>query len=167
LLQEKNKKGFMLLYDFYSKALYCIILKVVHDTAIAEDVLQESYIKIWKNFSSYDATKGSLFTWLLNIARNTAIDYTRSNAYKKETRACSLESVYSAVDNQLQTESLVEDIGIKRCISELKAEHQQLIEYIYVKGYTQEQASNDLHIPLGTVKSRVRSAVKQLKILLI
>src|SRR3712207_4079549 len=74
LLRQREKRGFTLLYDHYSSALYGIIRKIVRSEELAQDVLQDAFVKIWRGIDSYDASKGTLFTWILNVARNTAID---------------------------------------------------------------------------------------------
>ena len=165
LLKAKEKKGFDLLYSRYGKVLYTIILKTVHHPELAEDVLQDSFIKIWKCIEGYDASKGSLFTWILNIARNSAIDSTRSLYYRKEIYARSYEQ--NSLDRQPSIHLSVDGIGIKKHVEQLRQEHQQVIDCIYFQGYTHEQAAKHLHIPLGTAKSRVKAALHQLRLLLL
>ena len=75
LLKQKSKVAFNYLYDNYSRALYGIILKIVETEEVAEDILQDVFVKIWNRIDSYDASKGKLFTWLLNVARNTGYSY--------------------------------------------------------------------------------------------
>ena len=85
-LQSKDQQAFSYLYDNYSGALNGVIYRLVEDKELAEDILQEAFIKIWNNFSSYDTTKGRLFTWLLNLTRNLTIDTLRSKGYKKQSQ---------------------------------------------------------------------------------
>lgn len=82
LLKTSDQQGFSVLYDNYSKALLGIIKKVIFEEEVAEDVLQEVFIKIWNYRLTYDASKGRIFTWMLNIARNSSIDYLRSKQNK-------------------------------------------------------------------------------------
>ena len=84
LLAEKDDKAISLLYDNYGDTLYGVALKVVRDEDLAQDVLQESFIKIWKKADSYDSSKAKLFTWLFRITRNTAIDKLRSVSNKSD-----------------------------------------------------------------------------------
>ncbi len=108
LLKSKDKRGFELLYDNYSKVLYGIILKIVHSEPLAEDVLQDAFVKIWKNIDAYDASKGTLFTWILNVSRNTAIDKIRSQSYKSTTKIQSLDNNVRMLDSQRFVQNLLE-----------------------------------------------------------
>src|SRR3569833_137601 len=86
LLQLKNREAFSLLYDSYSEAIYGVICRMVTDKAAAEDLLQDVFVKIWRKIESYDAARGTLFTWMINIARNICIDYLRSKQYKQQMK---------------------------------------------------------------------------------
>lgn len=160
-LQAQDKNAFGILYDNYSSSLYGIVLKIVQTTEVAEDVLQEAFVKIWKNISSYDKSKGRLFTWMLNIARNTAIDKLRAKGEKYEIRDID-DSVYQ-FDKKSNTTMKVEHIGVKQSVQNLKPEHRILIDMAYYGGYTQEEISKELNIPLGTVKTRMRNAIIELR----
>jgi RNA polymerase sigma-70 factor (ECF subfamily) len=161
LLMSKDKDAFRILYDNYSSTLYGIVLKIVGTTEVAEDVLQEAFVKIWKNISSYDKTKGRLFTWLLNIARNTAIDKLRAKNEKYQIQSID-DSVYQ-VDKQSSSTMKVDHIGVKQNVQQLKPEHRIIIDMAYYGGYTQEEISEELKIPLGTVKTRMRNAIIELR----
>ncbi len=167
LLKARDKKGFDLLYAGYAKALYDVILRIVRQNTVAEDILQDSFVKIWQNISSYDSSKGTLFTWILNIARNTAIDRLRSHAYKKDACTCGLDNNSIAIDKKHHINQQTDSIHLTKWVKVLKPEHQQLIEYVYIQGYTQNEAAEALHIPLGTAKSRIKNAIHQLRLLLI
>lgn len=162
LLRRQDKEAISILYDHYAAALYGIILKIVHREEIAQDVLQESFVKIWKNGVHYDASKGSLFTWMLNIARNAAIDKTRSRHYKN---TCKHVEVGHEVSNGLSWSMVPkpEHIGLKRVMNELDEKYKIIIELIYFKGYTQQEVQEQLDIPLGTVKSRLRIGLRELR----
>jgi RNA polymerase sigma-70 factor (ECF subfamily) len=163
LLKSRDKKGFDLLYQFYSGCLYNIALKIVRSREIAEDVLQDSFVKIWKNIDSYDSSKGSLFTFILNVTRNTAIDRTRSLAYKYETQAVLFNTML--VDSRDYFQQKTDYLGMDKCIAQLTPQHQDLIKYVYFEGYTHDEAAKVLEIPLGTAKSRLKAAVDKLKVL--
>ncbi len=150
----------------YSQALYGVLFKIVNDEEIARDLLQETFVKIWKNISNYDRQKGRLFTWMLNVARNTAIDTLRSKAFKTNNQNQDIENVVNIVDAQMNTSSQVDHIGLKEVVGKLKVEQQQIIDLLYFNGYTQEEAAKELNLPLGTVKTRSRSAIMQLRQLL-
>ena len=160
-LQAQDKNAFGILYDNYSSSLYGIVLKIVRTTEVAEDVLQEAFIKIWKNISSYDKSKGRLFTWMLNIARNTAIDKLRAKGEKYEIHDID-DSVYQ-LDKRSNTTVKVEHIGVKQSVQNLKPELRVIIDMAYYGGYTQEEISKELNIPLGTVKTRMRNAIIELR----
>lgn len=163
MLRNRDQRAFTILYDNYSAALYGIILKVVRDEDTAADVLQDSFVKIWRNIDSYTSTKGSLFTWLLNVSRNTAIDKIRSQDYQQSQQNQPLESSVSMVDSSSQIETQVDAIGLRKVINTLRPEYRTLIELIYFQGYTQAEVSEELGVPLGTVKTRVKAALTQLR----
>lgn len=161
LLKQRQHDAFNYLYDNYSSSLYSIILNIVPDKDFASDVLQEVFVKIWKQIESYDNAKGRLFTWMLNIARNASIDAIRSKGYQKNQKNRELsEDVYGAVGT---TNVNTDRIGLKKIVYNLKEEYRVLIELSYFQGFTQEEISKMMKIPLGTVKTRMRSALIQLK----
>ena len=86
LLKQKSAEGFSILFDKYSSYLYGVISRIVQDNTAAEDVLQEVFVKVWKNIGNFDEEKGALYTWLINIARYTAIDYLRSSQRKQQLK---------------------------------------------------------------------------------
>ena len=100
LLQSKDERGFSILYDNYSSALYGVVLKIVRSEEVAADVMQDAFVKIWKNIEAYNRTKGTLFTWILNVARNTAIDRIRSQEFQNSQRNQDLDTSINFIDNQ-------------------------------------------------------------------
>ena len=161
LLHQRNEKAFGYLYDNYSGALYGIVNAIVTDKEIANDVLQNVFINIWKKIESYDASKGRLFTWMLNIARNAAIDEVRSKGYRDSQKNQSLTEnvdVPGAI-----TGPAIDDVGLKKVLTKLKGELRVLVDMSYFQGFTHEEISRALDIPLGTVKTRIRSALIQLR----
>ena len=162
-LRQKENQAFSYLYDHYSGALYGIINQIVADTELSNDVLQETYVNIWRRIDTYDAGRGRLFTWMLNIARNAAIDKTRSKGFQQSQRQISLadEEMIPAI-----VRPGVDDLGLKKMILKLKDEQRLLIDLSYFQGFTHEQIAKALDIPLGTVKTRIRSALTQLRALL-
>lgn len=162
-LRSKDDGAFGYLYDHYSGALYSVIKQIVADNEISNDVLQETFINIWRKIELYDETKGRLFTWMLNIARNAAIDKTRSKGFQQSTTSLPImetDGSYATVKPG------VDDFGLKKVLQKLKDEQRLLIDLSYYQGFTHEQISKALHIPLGTVKTRIRSALTQLRTLL-
>jgi RNA polymerase sigma-70 factor (ECF subfamily) len=162
LLKQRQQSAFSYLYDNYSAALNSIILNIVPDYEQAADVLQEVFVKIWRQIESYDDNKGRLFTWMLNIARNAAIDMVRSKAWQNSQQNKELtEGHFNAAGS---TQTNIDQIGLRKLVHELKEEHKVLVELSYFKGYTQDEISKMLDIPLGTVKTRLRTALTQLRL---
>lgn len=163
LLKSRDSKAFSYLYDNYSASLYTIIAQLVDDIEIANDVLQEVFINIWRKIESYDPAKGRLFTWMLNIARNASIDTLRSRTYQNIRKNQSLQENNDWTDAGKPDSVNVDNIGLKRIVERLKKEHRVLIELAYFKGYTHEEIAQIEDIPLGTVKTRIRNALMQLR----
>lgn len=165
-IQNGQVVDFEKIYDAYSPALYGIALKIVKDNKVAEDVVQDTFVKIWKKIQSFDQSKGSFFTWILNIARNTAIDQYRKLA---KVNLIPIQTNENFVDlgNIENSSQKTDNIGIVDLLKVLPEEQQQIITYLYFKGFTQQELSDELNIPLGTVKTRSRSAIKALKELFI
>lgn len=163
LLQSKDERGFSILYDNYSSALYGVVLKIVRSEEIAADVMQDAFVKIWKNIEAYNRTKGTLFTWILNVARNTAIDRIRSQEFQNSQRNQDLDTSINFIDSQESSQFDVDAIGIKKVVENLRPEYQQMIDLLYFQGYTQAEVADEFGIPLGTVKTRVKAAIVQLR----
>ena len=163
-LKERNNQAFGFLYDNYAGALYSIIRQIItNNDELAGDVLQEVFINIWRKIESYDQTKGRLFTWMLNIARNASIDTLRSKSYQNSQKNQELpDNVYKGIANQT-TQLNVDNIGLKKVLEKLKPEHRVLVELAYFKGFTHEEIAEMMAIPLGTVKTRIRNALLQLR----
>lgn len=162
LLKEHNKVAMGMLYDNYAAALYGIIMRITQSKHHSENILQDSFIKIWKNIHRYDASKGRLFTWMLNIARNTAIDFTRSKGFRKTSKTDSIDTQVYTPEN-LSIETKIQSIGLQDIIAKLNPNLKQIIDLVYFEGYTQKEIAEEFDIPLGTVKSRVRIAVRELR----
>lgn len=160
-IKSGEKKSFEVLYDQYAPALYGVILKILQqDTASAQDSLQDSFVKIWKNISLYDSSKGSIFTWMLTIARRTALDKLDSIRNKKIQN---LDSPVNIEHVQFHTHSSIDGIGVKELVNKLQPDHQILISLAYFQGYTQEEIAQKLTMPLGTVKTKTRAAMQELR----
>lgn len=162
-LRSKDNQAFGYLYDHYAGALYSVVKQIVVDAEISNDVLQEAFVNIWRKIDLYDESKGRLFTWMLNIARNAAIDKTRSKGFQQSSR---LQPIMEADGSYATVKPGVDDFGLKKVLQRLKDEHRLLIDLSYFQGYTHEQISKALDIPLGTVKTRIRTALIQLRTLL-
>jgi RNA polymerase sigma-70 factor (ECF subfamily) len=163
LLKSRSDQAFSVIYDNYSAALYGVINRIIGDEEQASDILQESFVKIWKNSEGYDASKGRLFTWMLNIARNSAIDATRSKQHKAEGKNRNLEDSVRLINKARSSATSTDHIGLKEVVEKLKPEYRQIIDLLYYGGYTQEEVAKELGIPLGTVKTRSRAALLTLR----
>jgi RNA polymerase sigma factor (sigma-70 family) len=160
-LKAKDDRAFSYLYDNYSGSLYSIILQIVKIPEAASDVLQDVFVNIWRKMETYDPTKGRLFTWMLNISRNASIDMLRSKNYQNSQKNQEItDNVYGS-DQVTQTN--VDNIGLRKFLVKLRPEQRVLIELAYFKGYTHDEIAQIEKIPLGTVKTRIRNALLQLR----
>ncbi len=160
LLQKQDKRAISLLYKNYADALYGVVKKVIADDETAQDVLQETFVKIWRYAKKYDPAKAKLFTWLYRIAYNTAIDKTRAlkNKTEKEVQI-ETSTVYKITTNSLNQDVL----DIKKHLSSIEEKYQIVINALFFEGMTQQEASEELDIPLGTIKSRLKIGLRELK----
>ncbi|WP_276482841.1 RNA polymerase sigma factor [Paraflavitalea pollutisoli] len=160
LLKQRTQQAFSYLYDNYAATLNGVILGIIQDPEVSGDVLQEVFVKVWRQIGTYDPSKGRLFTWMFNIARTTSIDMLRSREWKNSQRNHSLDDAHTDLPEK---RGIGEEMGLRKMISGLREEHKVLVELNYFEGYTQEEISGMLNIPLGTVKTRMRAAIVQLR----
>ena len=160
-LLENDAQCIGQIYDAYSDALYGIVFRILKDEEEAADCLQEVFVRIWKNRLQFNPEKGRLFTWMSRIARNTAINVMNSKGFSQRTK---IQSSSDAVYNSGKHYSLsVETLDLKGLVSRLEEKYLVIIDLLYFQGFTQQEASDHLNIPLGTVKTRVKGALKQLR----
>ncbi|MES2446693.1 MAG: sigma-70 family RNA polymerase sigma factor [Bacteroidota bacterium] len=163
-LKEGKAIAIKQLYQMYAPALNGIIKRIIKYDEIAEDVLQDTFVKIWKSIGQYDASKGRLFTWMANVAKNMAIDQVRSKAHLNASKTDDIGEVsFGLVEHQSYVNPNMETIGIKQLLGHLKQDQQEIIELIYFKGFTHVQVSEILNIPLGTIKTKLRLAILKLR----
>ncbi len=162
-LRNKEKIAIETLYEKYSGSLFHVIQKIVQSQELAEDVLQEVFIKIWNSFPSFDESKGRLYTWFVNIARNLAIDKIRSKDFKNSNKNQDVDDSVTLIDSVNNTKYNPDVLGLKDLIKELKPEHQTILDLIYFKGFTHVEVAEELNIPLGTVKTRLRMGIITLR----
>lgn len=151
------------LYDRYAGALFGIISRIIKDENVAQEVLQDVFLKIWDRIDQYDPAKGRLFTWMLNVARNQAIDKTRSKEFTSSSKTNDLESVVSRLESSMTSDQNTDTIGLTEVLNKLSEEHKFVVTYLYLKGYTQRELAKEFDIPLGTVKTRLRMAMMELR----
>ncbi|MDB4926674.1 sigma-70 family RNA polymerase sigma factor [Mucilaginibacter sp.] len=162
-LRNREKIAIEALYDMYSPSLFGVIARIIIDIPTSEDILQEAFVKIWHSFPSYSAEKGRLFTWMVNIARNLSIDKLRSKEFKNLGKNQELENNVTSIDEQRHTVYKPDLMGIKDLVQTLKPEQKSILELVYFKGYTHVEAADELGIPLGTIKTRLRMAIIELR----
>lgn len=162
-MQSGNEKAFSTLYDMYSKAVYGIIYSIVLNEDLAQEVLQDVFIKIWNKSKNYDIEKGRFFTWILNIARNAAIDETRSKTYKNSKKNLTTDNFVDILSSSDSLNTKVNSIGIQKFVEKLKPTCIKIIDLLYFKGFTQADAAKDLDMPLGTLKTRNRNCIQELR----
>lgn len=152
------------LYQKYAGALLHQIAKIIPAPEAAEEILQDVFVKIWKKIGQYDENRSRLFTWMSQIARNTAIDTARLVSFQRHQQTESMDTLVN-VDAQLKTKTFVNipDAGLQKVLSQIDPEHKELIEYLYFRQYTQKETAEALGIPLGTVKTRLRKAISVLR----
>ncbi|MCB0618192.1 MAG: sigma-70 family RNA polymerase sigma factor [Saprospiraceae bacterium] len=165
LLRADARQAMDPILQKYGGALYWAVFKIAGTKEVAEDVLQEAFVKIWKSADSYDEDKGKLFTWLLQIARNKAIDRVRTGKFQANRTSRSIdETVYE--QKGLSEEMSIGDPGLRQQVEKLDPKYRQIIELVYFQGYTQAEITEELGLPLGTVKGRVKIALRELRKLL-
>lgn len=160
LLQERNDKAISLLYDNYGDTLLGVAKKVVRSDDIAQDVLQESFVKIWKKADSYDPSKAKLFTWLFRITRNTAIDKLRSiNTKSDKEIQIDVSDVYTIGIESTNPELM----DVQEHLDSIDEKYRIVLDALFFQGMTQQEASEELDIPLGTIKSRLKIGLRELR----
>lgn len=162
-LKSQSRVGAEALYSMYSGSLLGVIKRVITDDEIAEDVLHEGLVKIWYSIQQYDTSKGRLFTWMCNIVRNLSIDKVRSKDFRNHSKNQDLENHVNTIEIQRNTEYRSEHLVVKDLLKKLKPDQQVIVEKIYFQGYTHVEVSEELAIPLGTVKTRLRMGIIELR----
>jgi RNA polymerase sigma-70 factor (ECF subfamily) len=168
-LVMRDLTAFRTLYARYSSLVYSAALRVVRDTQIAEDMVQEIFLRLWRKPESYTATRGKFATWLTSVTRNRAVDEVRSRGrrYRHET-ASPEEQERELPGPDTDDPALTAELSDQRrliltALSQLPPEQRQTIELAYFGGLTQQEISERLGQPLGTVKTRIRLGMQKLR----
>lgn len=161
--KQKNEKAFETLYNMYSDSMHGVIYNIVRDHDIVQEVMQDVFIKAWHKSDTYSNKKGRFFTWILNIARNAAIDKTRSKNFKKSKQNLDVDFFVDIIETSDSLDNSTDAIGIKKFVTKLAEKCKKVIELLYFKGYTQSEASEALDMPIGTIKTRNRNCIKELR----
>ena len=157
-LLARDEMAMGLLAARYSHSLLAVIMRLVRDRALAEDLLQEGLLKVWTSIAGYDADKGRLFTWMVRVCCNQAIDAMRSPRYRFHQGNKPLDGA-GAQRTPAPMSFNPEHIGLRELTRRLKPRQQEVIDLLYFGGCTQVEAAEELAIPLATVKTRARAAL--------
>jgi RNA polymerase sigma-70 factor (ECF subfamily) len=164
-LQRRDPHALAELYDRYGQAVFRLILRVVRDSGVAEDLVQETFLRVWNRVSGFDSERGAVGPWLLAVARNRAIDYLR----------CQGNRIASAVEfNETEHPGSFADFPadifnfdlvrqVKRALDQLDPQQRQAIELAYFEGLSQSEIAERMGQPLGTVKTWMRRAIQQMR----
>lgn len=163
-LLARDEQALRILHDRYAKSLQAVIMRLVRDETLAQDMLQEGLLKVWFSIASYDGSRGRLFTWMVRVCCNHAIDAMRSPRHRFHAGNKSLEAD-SAQRAAAPTSFNPEHIGLRELTLRLKPRQREVIDLLYFGGCTQAETAEQLGIPLPTVKTRVRAALLALSLL--
>lgn len=164
--QKKDIKAYEKLYAMYCDSISGVVNTIVKNDDVAQEITQDVFIKAWNNSESYSSKKGRFFTWILNIARNAAIDYTRSKKYKQSKQNLNADFFVDILETSRSLDSETDAIGLKEFVTKLGERCKSVIELLYFKGFTQKEASEELEIPIGTIKTRNRTCIGELRTML-
>ena len=167
-LAMRDIKAFETLYDRYGTLVYSTALRVVGDVQMAEDIAQEVFLRIWRRPGHYLPQRGRFVTWLLSVARNGAVDQVRTRGRRRRHETAGEESArelpaYEGRDPALMAQLADERQKVRRALASLPPEQRRVIEMAYYGGYTQQEISEMLSQPLGTVKTRIRLGMQKLR----
>ncbi|MBI5471534.1 MAG: sigma-70 family RNA polymerase sigma factor [Ignavibacteriae bacterium] len=169
-VKDRDEGALSELYDRYSSLVYTFVLKVVKATDEAEDLVQEIFLQVWNKASMFAADKGSVYTWIVTIARRKAIDRLRSKDLVNRGQSLDDDSaIISVPDAAYMANPLHAAISneyealMREGLAQLSAEQRTVIELSYFEGYTQEQIAERLNAPLGTIKTRMRQGLMKLR----
>lgn len=163
LLKQRENAAFRYLYLHYRSALNSIVLQILPTTENAEDILQEAFVQIWKNIDKYDESKGRLFTWMMKLTRNITINHTRAKNFRLYQKNEDLSNYVSHIEQGQALPASFNHIGLRKEVHRLRPEYKEVVELAYFQGFKQEEIAGILGIPLGTVKTRLRSAIIELR----
>ncbi len=156
-LQKQDSKALSVIYDKYSGALYGVILRICKNEEQAQDLLQETFLKIWQKSNQYDPKKGKIFTWAYRIAKNIAL-----NAQRRPYKLIQNEDL-SVYENEETHESEIDMLQLNGSLKQLEPHHQKALQLVYFNGLTHREAHEEMNVPLGTFKSYIKQALKKLR----
>lgn len=165
-LKRRDPQAMADLYDRYSRLVYSQIHRIVRDAGVAEDLTQEAFLRIWNRVNAFDGQRGALAAWLLAVARNRAIDYLRSTDGRMARSGHDMAYTEAPVlFANLETELVASDRAkrIREALQKLNANQRAVIELAYFEGLSQTEMAERLDQPLGTIKTWIRTALKNLR----
>lgn len=157
-LKAKDERALSLLYDKYAGAIYGVILKMILDEGKAQNILQDTFMSVWDQAERYDAEKGRFYTWVYRIAKNKTLNVLRKIDPLIQTEDF---SVYTDKEDVISIDP--QFLELNGAVTQLEAHHKEAIELVYFKGLTHREAHTAMNVPLGTFKSYIRQALKQLR----
>ena len=164
-LQRRDPQALAELYDLYGGLAYSLVLRVIRDKAIAEDLVQETFLRVWNRVHSIDSERGAIGPWLLAIARNRAIDYLRSSAGRERNSVELDESEHAPLYREMESGIFISDQvrRVKAAMDKLAPNYRTVVELAYFEGMTQPEMSAKMGQPLGTIKTWMRTALQSLR----
>lgn len=165
-LKRRESQAMADVYDRFGKIAFSVILRIVKNTGIAEDLLQETFLKVWNRVDGFDQGRGSLGPWVLAIARNRAIDYLRSTDSKLSQTSCNLDALERPrffTDFEADYHNMDRIRTIREAFTKLNDNQRRVLELAYFEGLSQSEMAAKLQQPLGTVKTWVRTALQLLR----
>ena len=164
-LQRRDPQALAELYDRYGRMVFGLILRIVQDRGTAEDLVQETFLRVWNRVGGFDSEQGAVGPWLLAVARNRAIDYLRYRGRRPESSLELNETENPALFADVQADPLRFDMvrQIKTALGKLTGQQREAIELAYFEGMSQTEIAEKMRQPLGTVKSWMRRALQQMR----
>lgn len=171
LLAYKQPEALSALYDRYGNLAFSVALAIVHDRGLAEEITQDVFLRVWDNAAVYDQSRASVKNWLTRIARNRAIDGLRKHRIRPEQHSVAwAEPTLRQIPNHNTPLHIVaiqsEQERVRSALAQLPEDQQRALQLAYLQGYTHQEIADQLHEPLGTIKTRIRLAMQKLRQLL-
>jgi RNA polymerase sigma-70 factor (ECF subfamily) len=171
LMARRQEQALSELYDRYSRLIFSVALNVLVDEALAEEVTQDVFLRVWEKAETFDSDLGKVSSWLASVTRNRAIDVLRSRRKRPEGNLAGF-SIDEALDLpapahvEAEVELARRQQRLRQAMAQLPEAQRQALAYAYLLGYSHSQIAAELNEPLGTVKTRIRLAMQSLRVLL-
>jgi len=162
LIKEKDIKGINALHEQYGNYLLRYVSEIISSRYFSEVALQNAFLKVWNNIDSFSSKKGRFITWVINISRNSAIDVMRSKHYKQSMKLISLDAIVHQ-KSSFSFDLKVDNMDLREIVTTLDPKYRELVDLVYFEGYTHIEVAEELGVPLGTVKTRIRKAFGDLR----